>query len=56
MTRKFEIQHFPNDKFFPEYVIRQENGKPFLDNPPTICTGEKMDLVRALIDWMETEP
>jgi hypothetical protein len=55
MTRKFEIYHSPNDRLLPEYVIRQENGKPCLDNPPTIHTGEKMDLVRALIDWIDGE-
>ena len=53
MIRTFTIKETPNDKGFERYWITQDNGRPYLENPPVIGTNDPVELFRALAEFLE---
>jgi hypothetical protein len=52
MLRTFIIHDHPNKQGFECYTVKTDNGKPYLDNDPTITTSNELRLVERLIQWI----
>ncbi len=52
MLRTFEIRDKPNKSGFDRYTVKTDNGKPYLDNDPTITTSSDLRLIEKLIQWI----
>jgi len=52
MIRTITIKDARNDQGFDRYTITVENGKPCLENPPTIGTNDAVELIGALVEFL----
>lgn len=53
MTRTFTIIHTPNGKGFPAYTVREDHGRPFLDNPADIATDDVLLVAGRLLLFLQ---
>ncbi len=53
MIRTFTIRDAPNKQGFDRFVVKQDNGRPYLENAEPISTNDPVDLFRALAGWVE---
>ncbi len=53
MIRPFIIRDAKNKQGFDRFVVKQDNGLPYLENAEPISTNAPADLFRALAGWLE---
>ncbi len=54
MKRTFIIQDRPNKQGFDRFTVETDNGKPYLENDPTITTNDEKRLIEKLIQWLRS--
>ena len=53
MTRAFTIHENRNEQGFDRYFVKFYNGIPYEENPECIATSSKVELFKALVEWIE---
>ena len=52
MTRTFYIHDSPNKQGFARFIVKTDNGKPYMENDPEITTSSELRLIERLIQWI----
>ncbi len=55
MIRMFVIRDAKNKQGFERYCIKQDNGRPYLENAEPIETNDPLEVIEATVRFLKEE-